>query len=52
MQKQRFLLNFQGVPEEKVVTYIAAEGDISTDLLSPGESNSFTFLTVNYTENV
>ena len=37
MQKAEFfLLNFK-VPEEiKVVTYIAAEGDISTDLLSPG----------------
>lgn len=35
--KAEFFTNLPEVPEEiKVVTYIAAEGDISTDLLSPG----------------
>ena len=36
MLKQNSSQNYQ-VPEEiKVVTFIAGEGDISTDLLSPG----------------
>lgn len=35
--KAEFFTSLPEVPEEiKVVTYIAAEGDISTDLLSPG----------------
>src|SRR6478609_1851128 len=35
--KAEFFTNLPELPEEiKVVTYIAAEGDISTDLLSPG----------------
>ena len=35
--KAEFFTNLPEVPEEiEVVTYIAAEGDISTDLLSPG----------------
>lgn len=35
--KAEFFTELPAVPEEiKVVTYIAAEGDISTDLLSPG----------------
>ena len=35
--KAEFFTKLPEVPEEiKVVTYIAAEGDISTDLLSPG----------------
>lgn len=35
--KAEFFTKLPDVPEEiKVVTYIAAEGDISTDLLSPG----------------
>ncbi|SFO20738.1 aconitate hydratase 2 / 2-methylisocitrate dehydratase [Paenimyroides ummariense] len=35
--KAEFFTKLPAVPEEiKVVTYIAAEGDISTDLLSPG----------------
>ncbi len=35
--RAEFFTNLPPVPEEiKVVTYVAAEGDISTDLLSPG----------------
>ena len=50
--KAEFFTKLPEVPEEiKVVTYIAAEGDISTDLLSPGIKLTHV-LTVNYTENV
>lgn len=36
-EKAEFFTKLPEVPEEiKIVTYIAAEGDISTDLLSPG----------------
>ena len=35
--KAEFFTNLDKIPEKiKVVTYVAAEGDISTDLLSPG----------------
>jgi aconitate hydratase 2/2-methylisocitrate dehydratase len=40
MLKRSFLQSFQVVEEIKVVTYIAGEGDISTDLLSPEKTHS------------
>jgi len=38
--KAEFFTKLDDIPEQvKVITYIAAEGDISTDLLSPGNQS-------------
>jgi aconitate hydratase 2/2-methylisocitrate dehydratase len=50
--KAEFFTKLPEVAEEiKVVTFIAGEGDISTDLLSPGIRHTQD-QTANYTENV
>ena len=45
--KAEFFTNLPEIEDEiQIVTYVAAEGDISTDLLSPGNPVSYTHLTL------